>query len=107
MDFIMISKIFLVNHYVDQTVTVYIVQADAIVYLGSILLQIDVKNVPMEVNMTQLQKHAITFVKGIKFIVHWDVYAQMVIIELMEYAVDAPIKEFMILTQKHVFVEMA
>ena len=61
----------------------------------------------MEVNMTQLQKHAITFVKGIKFIVHWDVYAQMVIIELMEYAVDAPIKEFTILTQKHAFVGMA
>ena len=103
----MISKIFLVNHYVVQTVTVCIVQAGAIAYLDSILLEIDAKNVRMAVNMTQLQKHAITFVKGIKFIVHWDVYAQMVIIELMEYAVDAPIKEFTILTQKHVFVEMA
>lgn len=102
----MISKIFLVNHYVVQTVTVCIVQAGAIAYLDSILLEIDAKNVRMAVNMTQLQKHAITFVKGIKFIVHWDVYAQMVIIELMEYAVDAPIKEFTILTQKHAFVGM-
>lgn len=106
MDFIMISKIFLVNHYVDQTVTVYIVQAGVIVFLDSILLEIDVKNVPMAVNMIQLQKHAITFAKGMKFIAHWDVYAQMVIIKLTEYAVDAPIKEFTILTQKHAFVGM-